>query len=93
MHGATPLFPNGYSPSQLVRSRWRRASVSTSARNILATVPCNTREEAFSDERRESRYFLNPKDDRQFTKSNSLTNMLAGSQSLTDIGTVFEVWL
>jgi hypothetical protein len=24
------------------------------ARNILATVPCNTREKAFSDERRES---------------------------------------
>jgi hypothetical protein len=28
--------------------------VQSSAKNILATVPCNTREEAFSDELRES---------------------------------------
>ena len=26
----------------------------SSAKDVLATVPCNTREEAFSDERRES---------------------------------------
>ena len=43
--------------------------------------------------RRDPRYFLIPKDDRQLTKSNSLTDILAGSQSLTDIGSLFEIWL
>ena len=35
--------------------------VQSSAKNILATIPCNTREEAFSDERRgspENRFLL-----------------------------------
>ena len=65
----------------------------SSAKDVLATVPCNTREEDFSDERRGSRYFLNPKADRKLTKSDRLTDILAGSQSLTDIETLFESWL
>ena len=39
------------------------------------------------------RCFLPPKADRQLTKSDSLNGILAGSQSLTDIETLFEFWL
>jgi hypothetical protein len=77
----------------LVRSRWRRASVSIVGEKCSRHRTLNTREEAFSDERRDPRYFLNPKADRKFTKSDRLTGILAGSQGLTDIETLFEIWL